>query len=435
MTIRLTLHVFPLFFPEKRRFFQERAGIFEFRTSGRSDRLFHTRQIGLGEDGTIPILGGARLVGRVSDWDIGIINMQTGREGTVPSENFGIYRARKQVFNPNSFIGGIVTTRIGTDSTWNAVYGLDGIIRVGNKEYIELKWAQTYDEAHPSQWIGPSSFARARLERRTQIGLSYTLSTTWTGADFDPGIGFVSRTGFIQPFVTLAYGWFAPQSSRILSSRLGLIAGRYYRDREGGMESGFYWFRGNLVRKSGDTHDLNFEISYEDLEEPVEFPEDTEVPIGRYQYYNLSYDYEMRDGRLLRTDFSASAGSFYDGTNIEIKVEPTWNLSRAIELGANYQLNRVRFAKRDQEFYVNLARLRAQLAFSTRASVNAFLQYNTATDTFSANMRFRYNFREGNDLWIVFNEGRNTDRFRETPTLEHLDNRTLLFKYTYTFIR
>ena len=432
---QVNLTRFSLFFPEKRQFFQERAGIFEYRTSGRFDRLFHTRQIGLKEGQTVPIIGGARLVGRVGDWDIGAINLQTSRDGTQPSENFGVYRARKQVFNPNSYVGAIVTTRVGSDSTWNAVYGLDGIIRVGRKEYVELKWAQTYDEAYANRLTGPNGYARARLERRTEIGLSYTVSTTWGGADFDPGIGFVSRTGFVQPFATLGYGWIAGSSSPVLSVRPWLILSQYRRDTDGSLESGLYWLRWDLVMKSGDAHGFGLEAYSEDLLEPVEFPENTEVPVGRYRYYALSWDYEMRDGRLLRTNASASVGTFFDGTNIEVQAEPTWNLSRYLELGATYQFNRVRFSDRDQGFYVNLARVRAQIAFSTKASVNAFLQYNTATDTFSSNMRFRYNFREGNDLWIVFNEGRNTDRFRETPTLPELESRTVLLKYTYTFIR
>ena len=84
---------------------------------------------------------------------------------------------------------------------------------------------------------------------------------------------------------------------------------------------------------------------------------------------------------------------------------------------------------------MHVARVRAQIGFSTQASINAFLQYNTASDVVSANVRFRYNFREGNDLWIVYNEGRNTDRLSNDPELPFLDGRRVLMKYTYTFIR
>ena len=187
--------------------------------------------------------------------------------------------------------------------------------------------------------------------------------------------------------------------------------------------------------KSGDEYEFELSAQVEDLLEPLTFPENTSVPVGRYDFYELSGEYRMRDGTLFRTDANLSVGSFFDGWNIEVELEPTWNVSRAVELGAAYQFNRVRFPDRDQDFYVHLARVRGQLSFDTRASVQAFVQYNTAADALSANMRFRYNFKEGNDLWIVYNEGWNTDRYGGLAVLPVTDNRTLLLKYTYTFIR
>jgi len=432
---QVNLTRFSLFFPEKRRFFQERAGIFDFRTAGRFDRLFNTRQIGLYEGETVPIYGGARLVGRIGSWDVGAINMQTAAAHGNPSENFGVYRLRKQVFNPNSYVGSMVTTRIASNGYWNTVYGLDSQIKVGGREYLEFKWAQVFDEALPDVTLRDNSYARARIERRTEIGFAYSLSSTWGGPNFEPGMGFVSRTGFIQPFATLSYGWFASEASKILSMRPRLLFAQFRRDSDGSLETGAYWFSWFVSMKSGAYHTFEVQARTEDLLEAVEFPEDTEVPLGKYSFYNLGWEYMAHSGRLFRVDGSATVGSFYDGTNIEIQAEPTWNLSRHLELGATYQFNRVRFPDRGQAFFVHVARVRTQIGFSTQASINAFLQYNTASDVVSANVRFRYNFREGNDLWIVYNEGRNTDRLSSDPELPFLDGRRVLMKYTYTFIR
>lgn len=116
---QVNLTRFSLFFPEKRQFFQERAGLFEFRTGGQS-RLFHSRRIGLTEAGEmVRILGGARVVGRVGSWDLGVLNMHTDEKGDQPMENFGAVRLRRQVFNPYSYAGGIATSRIGTDGQYN----------------------------------------------------------------------------------------------------------------------------------------------------------------------------------------------------------------------------------------------------------------------------------------------------------------------------
>ena len=437
---QVNLTRFSLFFPEKRQFFQERAGIFEFRTQGRFDRLFHTRQIGLYEGRTIPIIGGARLVGRIGSWDVGVINMQTAESSVLPSENFGVYRLRRQVFNPNSYVGGIFTTRLGIGGGSNYVYGLDGIIRLADREYLELKWAQTFSSQLDglNQWDPAlSGYGRFRLERRGQIGFSYIASMTWEGSDFNPGIGFVSRRDFYEPFMRATYGWFAKDSSPIRSIRPGLFAFIYFRNSDNSIESGFFRHDWDFSMKSGDMHTIEFSSTIEDLREPLSFPEDTEVPIGTYDFYTLGWQYEMRDGNLFRTNAEVEAGSFFDGWNVEVEVEPTWNVTKNLELGLAYQFNRVRFPDWDQEFFIHLARLRAQIGFSTKISLNSFIQYNTSQDAISANMRFRYNFSEGHDLWVVYNEGLNTDRdrFRDLPMLPRLDNRTVLLKYTYTFIQ
>ncbi len=435
---QVNLTRFSLFVPEKRQFFQERAGIFEFRTQGRFDRLFHTRQIGLYEDESIPIIAGARMVGRVGDWDVGLINMQTARHTVLPSENFGVYRLRRQVFNPNSYAGGMVTTRLGEDGSANVAYGLDGTFRVSGREYLELKWAQSFSDtlaASTRYAPGETGYGRVRIERRGEIGLSYASSVTWQGANFGPGIGFVSRTDFISPFGRIGYGWFASGSSKLLSIQPGVFAFMYFRNSDGVMDTGIFRHDWDLKMKSGDSHMLQLAMMVEDLLEPLDFPEDTQVPAGRYTFYTLGWDYMMRDGRLFRTNAKVEAGSFYDGWNVQIEVEPTWNVTRFLEMGATYQFNRVIFPDWDQDFHVHLARIKAQLGFTTRVSLNSFLQYNTATDAVSANVRFRYNFKEGNDLWVVYNEGRHTDRFRELPVRPELEGRTVQLKYTYTFIK
>ena len=165
----------------------------------------------------------------------------------------------------------------------------------------------------------------------------------------------------------------------------------------------------------------------------VLFPDDTQVPAGRYTFGTFRAFFFMHDGRLLRTNFSAEAGTFYDGRRVELSFSPTWNASRHLELSAEYLGNFVRFPDRDQHFDVHVLRLRAQAALNTKVSTNFFFQYNNAAAVVSANVRFRYNFSEGNDLWIVYNEGLNTNRHREMPFLPVADTRTILLKYTHTF--
>ena len=122
---QINLTRFPLFFPEKRQFFQERASTFDFSTGGFSNRLFFSRRIGLEAGEIIPIYGGARLVGRVGGLDFGFLNMQTRSHGGSGGENVGVLRLKQQVLNPYSSVGGMLTTKVGAVGENNVAYGLD----------------------------------------------------------------------------------------------------------------------------------------------------------------------------------------------------------------------------------------------------------------------------------------------------------------------
>lgn len=123
----------------------------------------------------------------------------------------------------------------------------------------------------------------------------------------------------------------------------------------------------------------------------------------------------------------------YDGWRANVWWNPRWNASRHLELSLQYELDIVRFPDRDQGFDAHIARLRANTALDTRFSVNAFVQYRNIGELVATNVRLRFNFREGNDLWLVYNEGLNLNRDRLEPALPLTDNRTVLLKYTYTF--
>ena len=127
-------------------------------------------------------------------------------------------------------------------------------------------------------------------------------------------------------------------------------------------------------------------------------------------------------------------GQFYDGTLVGISASPAWNPSSHLELGVDYQLNRIRFPARDLAADLHLLRLRIATAYDAHLSLSAFLQYSNAAHTASANARLRYDFREGNDLWIVYDDAVSADRFALDPVPPADLSRALLVKYTYTFI-
>ena len=193
---QVNLTRFFLFFPEKRQFFQERSGIFDFRTGGLS-RLFHSRRIGLTYDGQpVGLLGGGRIVGRKGPWDIGLLNLMTERRGELEPENFGVARLRRQVLNPYSYAGVMATSRVNVEGTYNVAYGLDSVVRLWGDDYMTLQWAQSFDSQHLKFRVAARAELGA-LHLRTGTaaarGWGYNTVLARAGRVYTPGAGFTQR--------------------------------------------------------------------------------------------------------------------------------------------------------------------------------------------------------------------------------------------------
>jgi hypothetical protein len=157
------------------------------------------------------------------------------------------------------------------------------------------------------------------------------------------------------------------------------------------------------------------------------------VPPGDYSFGNISLMYGTSASNALTGRFMADAGTFYDGWKVSFMAMPILNLGPSVSVSATYNLDIVRFPDRLSEFTNHILGVKGLLTLTTKTSFSAFVQYNTAVDKVMTNLRFRYNPREGNDFYIVYDEGRNTSLTREVPTLPGSSGRTLLLKYTYTF--
>ena len=429
----INLSRFSLFFPEKRQFFLERASIFDFNT-GLSNTLFYSRRIGLNEEEIIPIIGGARLIGRQGRWDIGVMDMQTAKSNSLPSENFGVIRLKRKSINPFSYFGNIITSRIGMDGSYNLVYGFDGLIRVTGDEYLKLKWAQSFENGQSNN---PLALNRSRYlinwERRNTVGFSYDLFLAGYGPEFNPGIGFEYRENYTNAGAILHYGLLAPEESSLYKHNFRFRNQNFFSVSHNATESVTIMPGYGLEFKNSMFANIFFGYNYENVFEPIEISDNTEVPIGEYKYWSMEGMFMSPMSRPLMTALMIQAGSYFDGSRVSIGLQPIWCLSSSFQLSGFYEYNRVDFSKRDQKFLAHIARLKALYMFSTKLSVSAFVQYNSDEHNVISNFRLRYNPREGNDFYIVYNEGTNTDLDREIPTLPRMSDRTLLLKYTYTF--
>lgn len=430
---QINLTRFPLFFPEKRQFFQERASTFDFNTGGSTNRLFHSRQIGLNSGGIVRILGGGRAVGRAGGTDFGFLNMQTGSADDRASENMGVVRVRQQTFNQFSTVGAIVTSRLGNNGEDNVAYGLDTTVRPFGDEYIIAKWAQTFDEAIDERGALDSGLLLARWERRKDGGLSYAAEFGRVGVDYLPRLGFQLRRDFHSFSGDVQYKWFQDADSRFRSFSLRANSRHLYRNTDGVAETREWTGDIELETKQGTEFTLAGTSSFEAVDEAFSVADAVVLP-GEYWFHEVRLRTMLPRNMMFRGDYSVSAGTFFDGTRMGFAVNPIWNVSTHVELGGGYELNRFDFDDRDEGTTSHLAQLRAQFALDTSFSVSTLAQYNSVADLTSLNLRLRYHFREGTDLWVVFNEGLNTvrDPASVDPRLPLSAGRNLMVKYSHT---
>ncbi len=437
---QINLTRFSLFFPEKRTFFQERSSVFAFDFEPQSS-LFYSRRIGLYEGEQVPIIGGVRITGMAGRWDLGFLDMQTQAlkspdrgEDELASENFGIFRVRRQVINENSYVGGILTTRIGTDGSYNTALGLDGIFKFFENDYINVKMVQLLDNSVQNNAFNPDQ-ARFHFNwsRMSDKGLNYGFTWGRSGKYFDPKIGFQMRSDFTHYYGGIGYGWIPGESSALLNHKVDLMSVLYFENSGNTAESIETQLSYEFRFKSDYNGMASFSRMYENVIDTFSFSKDAYVPPGKYAFYLFETHLNSPQTNRFVMGVDFFAGSFYDGTRYSFGLEPALNIGSSLQLGLTYDHNFLRFEKRNQSFSGGVAGIKALFMFTTKLSASTFVQYNSAENNLITNFRFRYNPGEGNDLYIVVNEGRSTFRDIEDPRLPLFNSRSILIKYTYTF--
>ena len=174
---------------------------------------------------------------------------------------------------------------------------------------------------------------------------------------------------------------------------------------------------------------------YEGVRDTFQISGGTPIVPGEYWFHEAIVQFQSSRGGTFRPNVTVSGGSFYDGWRVGTTLTPAWNLSKHLELSIDYTFNAIRFPDRNESLDQHLVRFRVRTALDIHLSLSAFAQYNNTESRFTVNARLRYHFREGQDLWLVYDEGLNTERaVTSGPQLPLSDTRALRVKYTHTFI-
>jgi hypothetical protein len=187
--------------------------------------------------------------------------------------------------------------------------------------------------------------------------------------------------------------------------------------------------------KAGGGGWLEPKVFHENVVSPFRIGSTVQIPAGSYTFADVQLVLSMADGRRLRTDMDLRSGTFFDGTRTQLVLTPTWNASRHLELGGSWQLTHLSFPDRGQEEDIQLASLQVRAALDARASANALVQWSSVGDRLDLSLRLRYNFAEGTDLWLVYDEGVLTDGRQGPDGVERplSVGRAVLLKYSHTF--
>jgi hypothetical protein len=427
---RVNLTRFSLFFPERRPFFQERASVFEFGL-GESDRVFHSRRIGLAGGEPVRIYGGARVVAHAGGWDVGALTMQTEATEASAGANAGVLRLRRQLLNDHSMIGGIVTSRLAGDGGRQLTVGADALVRVVGQDFLTATWAESIDRDVDAGGRTGRSFYRVRWERRGIYGLGYDLEAARVGASFNPALGFVARNEYDRAGVTLSHGWRAPRESPLLGQFASVHAAAWRRIG-GGVESALVGPAWTAETKRGHSLTVELRRRREALDRDFALAPDAHVPAGTHDFTEVVVGYSPARTPI-QVPVGGTVGHFYDGRRVRLSAGPGWSASPHLQLSAAYIWNLVRFDDRGQRFESHIARLRTLVMLNTRLSAIGFVQYSSTDDMVGLNFRLRYNPREGDDLYLVYDHSHDTRRAAPDLAPSPTAGSTLILKYSRTF--
>jgi len=422
---QVNLTRFSLFFPEKRDFFLENSGIFQFGAANSSFepppfQMFFSRKIGIeeDEDEVVPILAGARLTGRIAGQTVGFMHLATDEvQGLVDREHFTVARIKRDV-GENHYLGFMATDRRSAED-WNTVIGADGSFFLNPSLNLQGWAAHTFTR-------GPGG-----------DDVAYALQVDWStdlkgafirhlaiGPEAETGAGFILREDVRRTDTYLRRG-FRPGWGAV--RKVDLFLGANLFNSMGGTLQD--WFVGPFLStefESGSQLTVSLQAGENRPEEDFDLADTLVVAPGTYDGTSLMIMGNTNPSLPVSFQGNANLARFYGGHLLAFGG--TLNLAPSSQVALALGVNRNRVNIPVGEFTADLLSLRASYSFSTRLTTNLLVQYNSLEEAFSANARLNFIHRPGSDLFLVLTEERG-DPELDDPW--YLTDRAMVVKLTY----
>jgi hypothetical protein len=426
---QVNLTRFDLFFPEKRAFFLENSGFFEFGTPQEVE-IFFSRRIGLDEDrNPVPIDVGARVSGKVGPYQIGLLNMQTRSvDGAAPANNYSVARFSRELPNRSS-IGVIgvnrqATTDLGDGRPYNRTFGADANIGIG-------QFGNWFNYVAKTQTPGITESDHAYSSRfeyddsRHEFNLGYLE----VGHNFNPEVGFVQRDGFKKPEYFYRYTHYL-DGGPIRSIEPHVLGDNWFTLGSNERESGFEHYHIDSRWQNGGRLGVAFNRNFERLDVPFEVHTGTFIPAGRYQFSETIANFQTDPSAPLSFGGSTAFGDFYNGSIRTLRGTLAYRKGKNLTWTGSWIRNFIDLPVGN--FNTDLVGLRFNWSFTPKSFFQTFSQYNSRTEQIGHNVRLGLLSTSSTGLYIVFNTANLTTDFLDPHEVQRRTlSRALFIKFNY----
>lgn len=423
---QVNLGRFSLFFPEKRAFFLQDASLFTFAGIRQDPLPFFSRRIGLAADGTkVDVLGGMKLTGRTGPLSVGLLGVHTDGHNGTDAKTLLVGRTSVQVFEESS--AGLIFThgdprRNGDNQLAGVDFNFANTRLPGNKTITVRTALQGTDSDH----VGGRGTAATLSVRYPNEPFETTLFYSRVSEDYDPALGFVSRTGVQSLSLWNRYRWYFQDRG---IQRVDLYAeGSLVDDLHGRRLDRKYWIGGEAENPNGDWIGANWQPALEVLDEPFAIRPGTVIPAGTYSWDSGRISAGTTRSRPVNAWVNYRRGDFFTGRRTEYAAELGWRPSTRIELAGEWELREIRLPEGD--FNVRVTSARMVYTFSPDLQLSLLAQYDNFSDELGVNFRTKWIVQPGNEVFFIVNQGYDLmdDHFRPTE-----NETSLKGSWTYRF--